>query len=98
MNLWRMLERPGAGPNDTSVYEEKLRAMVSAHVCDVLRAALALTGGRLGVVPHHVLPEELRKEKQMGTIALSQNTSLDGARTFASGTVIHAYRPHEGIR
>ena len=43
MNLWRMLERPGAGPDDTSVYEEKLRAMVSAHVCDVLRAALALT-------------------------------------------------------
>ena len=38
------------------------------------------------------------KEKQMGTIALSQNTSLDGARTFPSGTVIHAYRPHEGIR
>ena len=34
----------------------------------------------------------------MGTIALSQNTSLDGARTFPSGTVIHAYRPHEGIR
>lgn len=31
MNLWRMLERPEAGPDDTSVYEEKLRAMVAPN-------------------------------------------------------------------
>lgn len=31
MNLWRMLERPGAGPDDASIYEEKLRAMVSSE-------------------------------------------------------------------
>lgn len=31
MNLWRMLERPGFGPDDAGLYEEKLRAMVSSE-------------------------------------------------------------------
>ena len=34
MNLWRTLERPGAGPDDTSAYEENLRAMVSSGAGD----------------------------------------------------------------
>ncbi len=38
MNLWRMLERPDAGPDDTSVYEEKLATMVSGQ-------------GRVGAIP-----------------------------------------------